>query len=36
VAQKLHACTEEMGGPPNQRGRDVADLVLIEELPLVA
>lgn len=35
VAQKLHACTEECD-PPNQRVRDLADLLLIEELALAA
>lgn len=33
IAQKLHACTEECD-PPNQRVRDLADLLLIEELAL--
>jgi hypothetical protein len=35
VAQKLHACTEDLGGErPNQRARDLADILLIEELAL--
>jgi hypothetical protein len=35
VAQKLHACTEDLGEErPNQRARDVADVLLIEELAL--
>ncbi len=35
VAQKLHACTEDMGKEhPNQRARDLADILLIEELAL--
>lgn len=32
IAQKLHACTEDCGEPANQRARDLADLLLIEEL----
>lgn len=32
IAQKLHACTEDVGEPPNQRVRDLHDLLLIEEL----
>ncbi|MHB1445371.1 MAG: nucleotidyl transferase AbiEii/AbiGii toxin family protein, partial [Acidimicrobiales bacterium] len=37
VAQKLHACTEDLGEEhPNQRARDLADIVLIEELTLDA
>ena len=35
VAQKLHACTEDVGEErPNQRARDLADILLIEELAL--
>lgn len=35
VAQKLHACTEDTGEErPNQRARDLADILLIEELAL--
>ncbi|MDA8399441.1 MAG: nucleotidyl transferase AbiEii/AbiGii toxin family protein [Actinomycetota bacterium] len=35
VAQKLHACTEDMGEEhPNQRAGDLADILLIEELAL--
>ncbi len=35
VAQKLHACTEDLGEErPNQRARDLLDLLLIEELAL--
>ncbi len=35
VAQKIHACTEDVGEErPNQRARDLADLLLIEELAL--
>jgi hypothetical protein len=35
VAQKLHACTEDLGEErPNQRERDLLDLLLIEELAL--
>ena len=35
VAQKLHACTEDLGDErPNQRARDLADILLIEELAL--
>lgn len=35
VAQKLHACTEDLGEErPNQRARDLADILLIEELAL--
>lgn len=32
IAQKLHACTEDVGDPPNPRVRDLADLLLVEEL----
>jgi Fe-S-cluster formation regulator IscX/YfhJ len=32
IAQKLHACTEDAGDPPNQRVRDLHDFILIEEL----
>ncbi len=32
IAQKLHACTEDVGDPPNQRVRDLHDILLIEEL----
>ncbi len=32
IAQKLHACTEDVGEPPNQRVRDLHDILLIEEL----
>ena len=33
IAQKLHACTEQLtDGKPNPRARDVADLLLIREL----
>lgn len=32
IAQKLHACTENLGDPPNQRVRDLHYLILIEEL----
>jgi hypothetical protein len=35
VAQKLHACTEDLGEErPNQRARDLADILLIDELAL--
>jgi predicted nucleotidyltransferase component of viral defense system len=35
VAQKLHACSEDLGEErPNQRARDLADILLIEELAL--
>jgi hypothetical protein len=35
VAQKLHACTENTGEErPNQRARDLADILLTEELAL--
>ncbi len=35
IAQKLHACTEDLGEErPNQRARDLADILLIEELAL--
>lgn len=36
IAQKLHACTEDVGEPPNQRVRDLHDLLLIEELAVDA
>ncbi len=33
VAQKLHACTKDLGKErPNQRARDLVDLLIIEEL----
>jgi hypothetical protein len=35
LAQKLHACTENTGDErPNQRARDLVDILLIEELAL--
>ncbi len=36
IAQKLHACTEDVGEPVNQRVRDLHDLLLIEELAVEA
>ena len=30
IAQKLHACTEDVGDPPNARVHDLADLSLLE------
>jgi hypothetical protein len=36
IAQKLHACTEDVGEPPNQRVRDLYDILLIEELAIEA
>ncbi len=32
VAQKLHACTEDTGEPPNDRVRDLADLMMLRAL----
>lgn len=32
IAQKLHACTEDVGEPPNARVHDLADLSLLERL----
>ncbi|NNN21766.1 MAG: nucleotidyl transferase AbiEii/AbiGii toxin family protein [Acidimicrobiales bacterium] len=35
VAQKLHACTEDLGSErSNQRARDLVDILLIEELAI--
>lgn len=35
IATKLHACTEDLGAEnPNQRARDLLDLLLIEELAI--
>jgi hypothetical protein len=31
IAQKLHACTEDVGNPPNDRARDIADLMMLRE-----
>ena len=32
IAQKLHACTEDVGEPPNDRVRDLADLMMLRAL----
>ena len=33
IAQKIHACTDPLGGErPNDRAHDLADLILLEEL----
>lgn len=36
IAQKLHACTEDVGDPPNQRVRDLHDILLIQDLAVEA